>query len=281
MDKLNILSINAHPHDFTHMAATLGIHRERSDNVTVVSVTAGLNTHNEKLHDELMKPFNERDPEILNQDYKELEKIKKLELRKACSVFGISDVRVLDYPQPFRLAMYNDVIEDISSIILETRPHILIMQSPYSKGHHGRIGVSANDHIETARATLEAKEAAAIPGDNQKTPHTIPIIIYPGVYFNNDDIDFIVDISDWFEKRVEAEALYISQGHSPEWSRRRLLVSLGNTGWFSNTLYGEAFVREKPELVNAIPFSSLTLNRFEESVSAKYKRMIGKKGLDF
>ena len=178
--------------------------------------------------------------------------------------------------------MINDkVIENISSIILETRPHILIMQSPYSNGHHGRIGVSADDHIETARATLEAKEAAAIPGASQNTPHTIPIIIYPGVYFNNDDVDFIVDISDWFEKRVEAEALYISQGHTLEWSRRRLLVSLGNTGWFSNNLYGESFVREKPELVSKIPFSSLTLNRFEEPVSAKYKRMIGKKGLDF
>ena len=114
MDKLNILSINAHPHDFTHIAATLGIHVERGDNVTVVSVTAGLNTHNEKLHDELMKPADERDPKILNQDYKELEKIKNLELRKACNIFGISDIRVLDYPQPFRLAMCNKAIENIS-----------------------------------------------------------------------------------------------------------------------------------------------------------------------
>jgi len=281
MEKLNILSINAHPHDFTHMAATLGIHKAKGDNVTVVSVTSGLNTHNEKLHDELMKPVEDRDPVIVNQDYNELEKIKKLELKNACNIFGISDVRVLGYPQPFRLDIYPKVIESITSIILDIRPSILIMQSPYSKGHHGRIGVSADDHIETSKATLEAKEAAAIPGLHQKAPHTIPTILYPGVYFNNDEFDFIVDISEWFEKRVEAESLYISQGHTLEWSRRRLLVSLGNTGWFSNTLYGESFVREKPELVTEIPFSPLALRTLKEPVSEKYKRMVGKKGLDF
>ena len=48
MVKLNILSINAHPHDFTHMAGTLGIHKAKGDNVTVVSLTPGTNVHNEK-----------------------------------------------------------------------------------------------------------------------------------------------------------------------------------------------------------------------------------------
>ena len=64
---LRILSVNAHPHDFTHYAGTLGIHAAAGDEVTVVSVTTGEATHNEALHDELMKPEAERDPAIINQ----------------------------------------------------------------------------------------------------------------------------------------------------------------------------------------------------------------------
>ena len=47
--KLRILGVNAHPHDFTHYAGTLGIHASQGDEVTVVSVTPGVNVHNERL----------------------------------------------------------------------------------------------------------------------------------------------------------------------------------------------------------------------------------------
>ena len=86
MDKLNILSINAHPHDFTHIAATLGIHVERGDNVTVVSVTAGLNTHNEKLKAVLEKLNNEafinKAPENVIENFKIQEKQIKSSIEK-------------------------------------------------------------------------------------------------------------------------------------------------------------------------------------------------------
>ena len=164
MVKLNILSINAHPHDFTHMAGTLGIHKAKGDNVTVVSLTPGTNVHNEKKHDELMKPESERDMDIINQPDDEIKKIKIEELEKACAVFDIDDVRVLDYPQPFRLSEFPEAIKSLADIILDTRPHVLIMQSPFPRAHHGRPGVSADDHIETALATIEAKAVAGVPG---------------------------------------------------------------------------------------------------------------------
>ena len=199
MVKLNILSINAHPHDFTHMAGTLGIHKAKGDNVTVVSLTPGTNVHNEKKHDELMKPEAERDMDIINQPDDEIKQIKIEELEKACGIFGIDDVRVLDYPQPFRLSEFPNAIKSLADIILDTRPHVLIMQSPYARGHHGRIGVYADDHIETAQATIDAKSVASVGSDGQ-TPHTIATTLYPGVYFNNNEVDFTVDISDWLEK---------------------------------------------------------------------------------
>ena len=280
MVKLNILSINAHPHDFTHMAGTLGIHKAKGDNVTVVSLTPGTNVHNEKKHDELMKPEAERDMDIINQPDDEIKQIKIEELEKACAIFGIDDVRVLDYPQPFHLNEFPEAIKSLAGIILDTRPHVLMMQSPYARGHHGRIGVYADDHIETALATIEAKSIAGVGFDGQ-APHTIATTLYPGVYFNNDEADFVVDISDWFEKRVAAEEVYVSQGHTPEWSKRRMLISLGNSGWFAHTLYAESFVRYAPELVPEIPMSPLTLRGVQEPILEKHDRMIGTKGKDF
>ena len=64
---LRFLVVKAHPHDFTHCAGTCGIHAAQGDSITAVSMTNGVGTHNEKLHDELLKPEAEQDPQILNQ----------------------------------------------------------------------------------------------------------------------------------------------------------------------------------------------------------------------
>lgn len=279
-ESLRILSINAHPHDFTHTAGTLGIHTSRGDEATVVSVTGGAQTHNEKLHDELMKPIADQDPSIVNQTEEELGEIKEKELKDACAVFGVNDVRILGFPQPFRVNQFPDAIDKIAEVILDVRPHVLIMQSPYSRAHQSRAGVTADDHTETALATLEARGEAGRPRPGVK-PHTIATTLFPGVYFEKNDLDFIVDVSDWFEQRVEAEAFYESQGHTEEWSRRRMLVMLGYPGWFSGTLYAEGFVRERPELVGEIPMSELSLSKATETVQSKHERMVGKAGRDF
>ena len=212
-EPLRILSVNAHPHDFTHTAGTLGIHTARGDSATVVSVTAGTQTHNERLHDELMKPVEEQDPAIVNQPEGEIAAGKEKELRQACAVFGVSDVRVLGFPQPFRFADYPEAADRIAEVILDVRPHVLIMQSPYTRAHQGRSGVTADDHTETALATIEAKGEANRPRAGVR-PHSIATTLFPGVYFERTDHDFVVDISDWFEQRVEAETCYVSQGHT-------------------------------------------------------------------
>ena len=280
-ESLRILSVNAHPHDFTHTAGTLGIHTSRGDTATVVSMTTGAHTHNEKLHDELMKPVEEQDPAIINETDEHRAAIKDKELRKACAIFGVTDVRVLGFPQPFRLNRYPEAADRLRDIILDVRPHVLITQSPYSHAYQGRAaGVAADDHIETALATLEARGEAGRPQPGAK-PHKITTTLFPGVYFERTDHDFNVDISDWFEQRVEAEAVYVSQGHTEDFARRRMLLAVGYPGWFSGTLYAEGFVREQPELVPAIPMSELGLRKATESIEDRYQRMVGKAGKDF
>ena len=215
--KLRILSVNAHPHDFTHYAGTLGIHASQGDEVTVVSVTPGVNIHNERLADELRKPPEERDPVVMSETPEQYVEQKVDELERACAVFGIGDVRMLGFPEPFRLSASPEAIQALQDIIQEVRPHVMITQSPHlSQGAEYPSG-GFDDHLETAFASLEARNRAANATHGMKlAPHRVAVTYFPGVYYQRNQLDFIIDISDWFEKRVEAEAIYVSQGHTPE-----------------------------------------------------------------
>ncbi len=276
--QLRILGVNAHPHDFTHYSGTLGIHNALGDEVTVVSVTAGTNTHNEALRDELLKPPEDRDPKIMNQSEEEYAELKAEEMRKACGFFGITDVRVLNFPEPFYRHKYPEAIDALRDIIYEVRPHVMITQSAYLIGPRGQTTAAHDDHAEVAYASLEARAAASVAtfGSTQ-APHTIAEVYFPGVYFQRDEYDFIVDISDYFEQRVQAEASYVSQGHTPEGSRHRISRGTGATGGIAGVEYAEAFVREKAEVVPRIIVTESSLRRAGESHHDAYQRRGGKK----
>ena len=185
------------------------------------------------------------------------------------------------FPQPFRLGKYPESVDALRDIILDVRPNVMITQSPFLAGPHGPHGMASgtpDDHGETAFASLEARSSAstASPGDTE-APHAIAATYYPGVYFERDEFDFLVDISEWFDKRVQAENAFRSQGHYEAWSRRRMEVTLGNTGWFAGTMYAEAFVRDRgqPELVSKITVAESVLRRASEPVRDHQKRIVG------
>jgi len=74
-----------------------------------------------------------------------------------------------------------------------------------------------------------------------------------------------VDIDDWVEQRVQAEAIFESQGHTPDFARRRLEIELGRVGWFYRTRYAEPFMREKSELLSRITVPESALRMASES----------------
>ena len=263
---LRLLVVVAHPHDFVHCSGTCGIHTSLGDSVTVVSVTSGASTpHNENLAIELAKPPEEQDPAIIGKTPEQFAEEKTEELRKAAALFGITDVRVLEFPDhPFYLSKHLDAIEQLRDIILEVRPHLLITQSPYtSRPNMGSPGLGSgahNDHNETAYAVLEARAQAQAPrfGSAQR-PHKIASTYFLGVYFEQNQIDFTVDISEWYEQRVQAESMYVSQGHTEVRARRTVDIRVGHVGRYSGTMYAEPFVREKLELLPhiVVPDSAL------------------------
>ena len=276
MAGLRILGINAHPHDFTHYAGTLGIHADDGDTVTVVSMTPGAGTHNQKLEEELAKPIKERDMELIAQIEREYTDQKAAELKRACGFFGITDVRILPFDdKPFNLERFPEAVDALRDVILDVRPHIMITQSPYLTGRGGHKLGARDDHSETGFASIEAQRAAGLGRyDDTRSTHKIAAVFFPGVYFPRDEWDFIVDITEYFEKRVSAESQYVSQGHTPEWSRKRMEVTLGNAGWFSGTAYAEGFVQEKAFLQPKIVLPDSVLKAAEEVESVRHERMV-------
>lgn len=278
-EPLRFLVVSAHPHDFTHCAGTCGIHTSRGDSVTVVSVTSGAYTHNEKLHDELLKPEAERDPAIVNQTPEQYASGKAEELRQACAIFGITDVRILGFPQPFRLERYPETIESLRDVILDVRPHVLITTNPSSDGQRQVVSGTRDDHTESVRALMDARTLASAYVRDAR-PHRIAATYFMGVYYQRDEIDFVVDVTDWYEQRVQAEALFESQGHTDAYARRRITVGVGNTGWFSGTLYAEGFVRERPELLPHITVAESALVKAAGSHEVHRRRIAGEDSED-
>ena len=149
-----------------------------------------------------------------------------MELQEACAIFGITDVRILGFPQPFRLEHYPESIEALRDVILDVRPHVLITTSPSSDGQRVVVSGMRDDHTESVRALMDARTLASAYVRHTR-PHRIAATYFMGVYYQRDELDFVVDVSDWYEQRVQAEALFESQGHTPAWARRRIDVSWG------------------------------------------------------
>jgi LmbE family N-acetylglucosaminyl deacetylase len=273
---LRILVVVAHPHDFTHCSGTCGIHAANGDAVTLVTVTDGSLTHNEKLHDELMKPEVERDPAVINQSPQDYAAIKAAEIRQICGLFGVEDVRILTWPQPFRLEQVPKAVDALQEIILEVRPHVLITQRPYYSGRQGLASMARDDHNETAIAVLEAKGLASIPNSATKVrPHSIAATYYMGVYFMPDEIDFYVDISAWYDQRVQAEMLFKSQSQTEAFARKRVEIGAGTMGWSAHTAYAEGFVRAEPEVLPSIIVPHTALARAAGLREDQLKRVAG------
>lgn len=274
--RLSILVVTAHPHDFTHCAGTLGVHVSQGDKVTVVSMTQGGLIHNEHLSDELRKPQLERSLAVIDKATSEYGEIKVAELRATCALFGIRDVRVLNMPEPFRLERCPESVDELRNIFLEIRPQILITQRPTPYSSRRILDGVPEDHSEVAYATLEARNQARTGrAEDLRPPHITAVTLFPGVYFEYSEHDFAVDISNWYEQRVQAEICFRSQGHTELFARRRIQVEVGSTGWNYGAAYAEGFVRDKPELQSFIPVSKHTLQFASESETVHLQRLSG------
>ena len=137
--------------------------------------------------------------------------LREREQRAAAHVVGVDDVRFLGHPDN-RVVASLELRRDISRVIRQVRPALVISQSPERRWD--RIYASHPDHLAVAEATIaavypDARNPNAHPEllDEGLEPHSVPSLWIVAL----DPPDLFVDITDTFDRKVDALRTHASQ----------------------------------------------------------------------
>jgi len=170
-----LLSIFAHPDDETFgVGGTMAHYRDRGVPVTVVSATRGEVGE--------IAPGTKATPETLGQ-------VREQELRDACAILGVSDVRFLEFrdsgmagtvenddPRSLNRAAAERVIEPLVRIIRDVRPDVIATwDASGGYGHPDHIAV----HHHATAAFHAAADAARYPSAGE--PWRVPALFYNAI----------------------------------------------------------------------------------------------------
>src|SRR6478735_4065263 len=142
--------------------------------------------------------------------------IRESEQRAAAKVVGVSDVTFLRYPDG-RLESSFDLRRDISREIRRVRPQRVIGQSP--ERNFQRVYASHPDHLAAGEATM----AAVYP--DARNPFAHPELLEEGfepwavdeMYLATaDESDVVINITDTFERKIDALKCHVSQHPDPD-----------------------------------------------------------------
>lgn len=259
---MNILVVAGHPADmFDHCGGTLLHHRQRGDRVTCVSMTQGLRVHDEVISDVFRTKVDQFTEEEIEKLLEERQKVKYAEVIKACNMFGVEDVRFLDFDDEI-LTFNQDMISRLASLMREVRPDILITHWPHQFG-----GIS-NHHAITGQIAIAAADAAS--GVNFKDRR--PACRIAQTFFMLSPADcssfdllsvnnvahtqFYVDVSDVIELKVKAlnsmqSQKYDIRNHAKVMAERWY----GTFGTRVSLPYAEGFAMRSPEVGHYLPLS--------------------------
>ena len=146
----------------------------------------------------------------------QMAEIREAEQRAAAKVVGVSDVTFLRYPDG-RLETSIALRRDITRVIRRVRPQRVIAQSP--ERNFQFIYASHPDHLAAGEATM----AAVYPDARNEFAH--PELLEEGftpwavaeMYLATAGApDVFVDITDTFERKLDALRCHVSQHPEPE-----------------------------------------------------------------
>ncbi|MGO4888089.1 bacillithiol biosynthesis deacetylase BshB1 [Anaerobacillus sp. MEB173] len=229
IDKLDILAIGAHPDDIEiGMGGTIAKYVNEGYNVGICSLTKAELSSNGTVE------------------------TRQLEAERSASILGVSTRLQLDFPDRGLRAENHEQIEQVVKLIRTYKPNIVF--APYFVDRHpdhGHCSALVKEAVFSA-GIGKFKECDLLPA------HRVDSFYY---YLINGfhKPDFIIDISEEIEKKVQALSAYESQfiktEHSVETpltndyiqaveNRERLF------GKEVGVCYGEGFICEKPILVH-------------------------------
>lgn len=142
---------------------------------------------------------------------------RRAEQTAAAKVVGVTDLIFLGYPDG-RLEATLDLRRDISRVIRQVRPQIVVTQSP--ERNYQRIYASHPDHLAAGEAALcavypDARNPFAhteLLEDEGLEPWTVPEVWLMAM----SDPDRFVDITDVADRKLEALRSHVSQHPDPD-----------------------------------------------------------------
>lgn len=278
MNNLNILVIGGHPADvFDHCGGTLAHHVSRGDHVTTLALTQGLRIHDVVISEMFRFQSKKPEPEVLERIIKEREKVKYDEVKNACALFGVTDVRFLSYDDKV-LLVTSEMIVAVAKVIRDVRPDVVITHYPLENGgvgsHHGNTGKIVLDALHLA---------GTVDFDDPNPGHRVAQLFFmcpveatikmsslsaePASYCNH-----YVDITDVAELKVKALDIMRSQQYEGDYARRHTECWSGKDGHFMTVGYAESFISYYPEIGNYLPLSEERRERANEPEKSTRER---------
>ncbi len=165
--------------------------------------------------------------------------VREAELREACRILGVDDVRFLDYrdsgmagtpenddPRAFARADDEDVIAKLVALFRQLRPDVVVTFEPegvYGHPDHKKVSVCTTAAFDRApiggwaprrlfysgpaRSTMrEMQRAFAAAGVERN-----PVFERPDIGIPDDEISTFVDVSPWRERKARALAAHRTQ----------------------------------------------------------------------
>lgn len=269
-DPLRIVSIGAHPADtFDQSGGTMAHHAARGDLVTAVCLTHGARVHDKVISDEMAHLEQVPDADELQGLIAERGDVKAAEVRRACAILGVRDVRFLGVDDSI-LLVEREIVRQVARLLRELRPDILLTHYPYEGSAVG------NPHATAGQIVMHALGAAAgvDPGDRNPPVRVGQVFFFGqgaasvrnGLWdarggFTN---DVFVDITDVIDRKFEAMECLVSQGYAGAYNRKRTENGDGAFGGGA-VAYGEGYIRMNSEVHYYLPLTHYARRRSRSS----------------
>ena len=183
---------------------------------------------------------------------KEREEVKYQEVRDACAIFGITDVRFLSYDDKM-LQVTMPMIDATAKVIRDVRPDLIITHYPQTCGN------VTNHHGNAAKIALDgAALSGVVDFDDPNPAWRVPQFAF---MLNPSDCmafgalsaflavpNYFVDVTDVVDLKVRALDQMKSQQYAGQYARKSVESWNGVFGFFKGTSYCEGFVMNTSEV---------------------------------
>jgi len=268
---LRLLSVGAHPADiFDQSGGTMAHHVSRGDQVSCVVLTHGARVHDAVISDSMFHREEVPDAPELQGMMAERSDVKGEEVREACRILGVEDIRFFGVDDAV-LLVTDATVKRLARVLRELRPDIVLTHFP--KEGDGLTNTHAIAGQIVVRAVGYANSVD--PGDRHP-PHRVAQVFFfgcgaakvranvwdsEGGYYN----DVFIDTTDVIEKKLAAMDCLKSQGYSGKYARKRIETSDGAFGVAGNCAYAEGFITASAETHYYLPVTDHALERARSS----------------